>query len=84
MDQLSGCGSGGLAVVGESETSGCVSVQQSLSSADSHVSVKEVNKIQNEGEFAYKKWGLCKTLEKEREEDVQWGKLDSFKGLAGW
>lgn len=34
------------------------SVAQSLSSVDSHVSVKEVNRIENERQFAYKKkWG---------------------------
>ena len=30
---------------------------QSLSTVDSHASVKEVNKIENERQFAYKKGG---------------------------
>lgn len=55
MDQWCGSGSGELAVVGENESSaGQASVEQLLSSIDSHVSVKEVNKTENEGEFAYK------------------------------
>lgn len=59
MDQWCGSGFGELVVVGENEFFvGQVFVEQLLLSIDSYVFVKEVNKIENEGEFVYKEMAV--------------------------